>query len=151
MSGPVERAGWLFAVRRPARYLDAVGVHLPGVILAGGLLLAAYLPWQRLPLRACMFLQLTGCPCPFCGYTRGFMDLAHGRWAAAWHGCPLAVALLGALLLVLGWNLAGLAGGVILGRGRLLRPGPRAARVLLALAAALVLGNWAYRIAAGLK
>lgn len=151
MSGPVERAGWLFAVRRPARYLDIVGVHLPGVILSGGILLAAYLPWQRLPFPTCMFLRLTGYPCPFCGYTRGFMDLAQGHWAAAWHDCPLAVALFVAFVLVLAWNLAGLAGGVILGRGRLLRPGPRIARVMLVLAAVLALTNWAYRIAAGLK
>jgi len=40
------------------------------------MLLARYVPFNKLP-PSCMFLRLSGYPCPTCGMTRSVMALAH--------------------------------------------------------------------------
>jgi len=81
--------------------------QLPEVGVAGGgtaVLGAAWvLPqlWARgiNPVPTCLFHQVTGLPCPFCGGTRSFVAMAHGNVAAAAHVYPLGPLL---FLLMLG-------------------------------------------------
>ena len=50
----------------------------------------------------CAFRLLSGVPCPFCGMTTGFAQMAHGNFAAAWRAnlmAPPAFALTIALAL----------------------------------------------------
>jgi hypothetical protein len=63
-------------------------------ILGGGLLATAWvLPelWARglQPIPLCLFHQVTGLPCPFCGGTRSFAAMAHGNLAASAHVFPI--------------------------------------------------------------
>jgi len=44
----------------------------------------------------CLFKQLTGCPCPTCGFTRGSLSLLHGHPVQAWLYNPLLFTFLGA-------------------------------------------------------
>ena len=103
--------------------------------------------WWRLPGPGCLFLRLTGWPCPLCGGTRAFRALAHGDWTAALWTSPLAV-LLGLALGLCGlWHLAALAGWSPPSR---LPAVPRRWRQpLLWLLLAAILANWAYRLGTG--
>lgn len=61
-------------------------------VLAGGCVAGAFLlfwpfpakPWF-LPGGSCLFHQVTGFPCAFCGGTRAAKCLLHQDWAGAWH------------------------------------------------------------------
>lgn len=99
----------------------------------------------------CLFLRLTGYPCPFCGSTRTFVAMGHGHVADALRQSPFAVLLfLGCVLLVL-WS------GIAMLSGRIIFPGERwyagrKGRLLwIAAISVAVLANWIYRIEAGLK
>lgn len=87
------------------------------ILCFGGPLLASFLlplpPADGDAVRAqpydipcCMFRSLTGLPCPFCGLTRSFVSLSHGRWREAF-----LFHLLGPL--VYAGFLAGVLAGVI--------------------------------------
>ncbi|MEA2683536.1 MAG: hypothetical protein QOK05_1864 [Chloroflexota bacterium] len=79
-----------------------------------GLLGAAWvLPslWARgvNPVPPCLFHQVTGQPCPFCGGTRSFAAMAHGNLAAAVHVYPvgpLMFLLVAALVVYSAWAVA---------------------------------------------
>ncbi|OGV43334.1 MAG: hypothetical protein A2X46_06790 [Lentisphaerae bacterium GWF2_57_35] len=139
-------------VERPRSLWDSVGAHFPAALVTGILLLLAiFAPLDRMPIPTCTFLQWTGYPCPFCGSTRAFMDMAQGRYVEAFSGHPWASVLYLLTALVFAWNCAALLGGVVLKKGRLLKP-PRAIRAALwALLAAALLATWFYRLAMGLK
>src|SRR3954467_15254793 len=49
----------------------------------------------------CMFLKMTGCPCPGCGLTRSVMAMMHGQVGESlrWH--PLGPVLLAAMTVAL--------------------------------------------------
>lgn len=133
-------------------YWRVMANHLPWVLLSGGVLLGAFfLPLDRLPVRGCIFLRLTGYPCLSCGWTRGFVAMADGQWLAALHDCPLAVALYGLTALIFAWHAAALILGVSLERGRWLRLDGRQGWLLLGLAGLLALANWGYRLGMGFK
>jgi hypothetical protein len=53
------------------------------------------------PTTLCLFRELTGLPCPFCGGTTAAVNLGHGDVPGALRASPLAVALL------VGWPLVG--------------------------------------------
>ncbi len=138
----------LFRVERPKNYLDVVGAHLPWVLISGFILLAAwFIPFKRIPISVCGFLCVTGAPCPFCGMSRAFASLAHGGWAEVIRQNPLAVALFVLTLLVLVWNLAGLAVRRRISPGPLLVPGRRVAAWLWVIVAAAFVLNWSYVMA----
>ncbi len=144
--------GRLFDVERPRSLWDAVGAHFPLALVSGlALLLALFVPLDKLPFRACTFLAWTGYPCPFCGSTRAFVDMAHGRMAEAFSGHPLAASLYLLTALVFAWHASALLCGVVLKRGRWLSPSPHIRRWLWALLALAVLGSWAWRLAQGFK
>lgn len=126
--------------------------HLIWAALAGSALLAALLlPVEKFSLCSCVFLRLTGYPCPSCGWTRGFVGMAAGQWATVIRDCPLAAALYAATAVVFAWHAAALILGVHLERGPWLRLDGRRGMAALAAAVLLVLANWIYRLAMGLK
>lgn len=135
---------------RPGSYWDTIGAHLPLALVTGlPLLLAAMVPINRLPLKACTFLGLTGQPCPFCGLTRSFWAMAGGDWSFAIYNYPLAAPFYMAVAAVFAWNAVALATGFRLSRGSLLTVGRW--RRLAFWAALLLLGaNWIYRLILGL-
>ena len=139
-------------VERPGRYRAVLARHLPPAVLALGVLLAAaFLPLDRIPYTICTFLRLTGYPCPSCGLTRGFIAMAHGQWLAVLQACPLAALLYVAMALIFAVNAAALLCGVRLTPGRWLKWRARAWVVFLCFFGLLILFNWLYRLALGLK
>jgi hypothetical protein len=145
-------ASVLFHVVRPDAYWRVVVNHAPWVVLAGGVLLAAFfLPLDKFSVRICVFLRLTGYPCPSCGWTRGFVGMANGQWAAVLHDCPLTILLYGFTVIIFAWNAAALLTGVKLERGAWLRLDGNRWLVLLGSFLMLALANWIYRLAIGLK
>ncbi|MFH1968785.1 MAG: DUF2752 domain-containing protein [Verrucomicrobiota bacterium] len=147
--------GLLWNVERPGRaggYRAVLARHLPPALIAGGVLLAvALLRLDRIPWTICTFLRITGYPCPSCGLTRGFIAMAHGQWLAVLHTCPLAALLYAATALVFAVNAAALLCGVRLTPGRWLKWRTRAWVVFLCFFGLLILLNWLYRLALGLK
>ena len=142
----------LFAARWPETFRTVLWRHLPGAVLAGGLLLAAFmLRIGAQPRRVCLFLRLTGRPCLSCGWTRGFIALGAGDWRAALTDCPLTALLFALTALVFAWHAAALLLGVVLERGAWLRLDGRRGRWLLVAAGTLALLNWGYRLAMGFK
>jgi hypothetical protein len=138
--------------RRPRSYWTVVVYHLPLAVLSAVALLLPYaVPVDRLPLIPCVFLHLTGWPCPLCGFTRSFWAFANGHWGFALVNCPLALGVyLGVVLLFL-WNAAALVSGNVLLRGPLLQCPPARYRKITGVVLLLFLLNWGYRLAAGLK
>jgi len=147
--------GLLWSVEHPGHagcYRTVLLHHLPPALIAGGVLLAAaFLPLDRIPYTVCTFLRLTGYPCPSCGLTRGFVAMAHGQWQAVLHACPLAALLYAATALVFAVNAAALLCGVRLAPGRWLKWRAGAWIVLLCFFGLLIVLNWLYRLALGLK
>ena len=123
---------------RQVQWLVAVG---SGLILMA----SALLPFTLIEkIHLCAFRNLTGYPCPFCGLTRAFLMVAHGDVTGAWHLAPLGVPLFALTVLALVWSVAGL-----MSRRKLTTPIPW--RWILPLGAILLLVNWIYRLATGLK
>ena len=95
-----------------------------------------------LGLPPCLFLAVTGLPCPACGMTTAFVHVAHGRLLDAFVAQPF-----GALLALA--SLAGLAAlPVAFLRGvtpRALFDHPRANRIALVLLALFALA-WVYKL-----
>jgi hypothetical protein len=148
----VSNSGWLWNVERPRTYWEVVGVHFAAAFLSGLLLFAAlFVPLDRLPIPSCTFLTLTGYPCPFCGSTRAFVDMAHGRFGAAFLEHPWAAVLYIVTALIFAWNAAALLCGVVLKRGCLLRPSRRISAILWAFVGCSLTATWIYRVVAGLK
>ncbi len=137
---------------RPLSYWDVVGQHLPLSLVTGiALLLSNWVPHDLLPLKHCTFLDLTGYPCPFCGFTRSFWAMAEGDWTFAVQNCPLGGFLYFAVVLVFAWNAIGLLFGIKLVRGSFLRLKQGQGRMAVALVSALFILNWAFRLSLGLK
>jgi hypothetical protein len=137
---------------RPLSYWDVVGVHFPLALVSGIVLFVSrWVPSHLLPLRPCTFLNLTGYPCPFCGFTRSFQAMAHGDWAFALYSAPLALLLYMAVAIVFAWNAAGLLLGIQISFGRSLRLKSHWTRRAMAIFAILLILNWAYRLSLGLK
>ncbi|MDD5678455.1 MAG: DUF2752 domain-containing protein [Kiritimatiellae bacterium] len=147
--------GLLWNVEPPVRaggYRTVLVRHLPLAIIAGGALLGvALLPLDRIPYTICTFLRLTGYPCPSCGLTRGFVAMAHGQWLTVLHTCPLAALLYAATALVFAVNAAALMCRVCLTPGRWLTWRRRTWVIFLCFFGLLILSNWLYRLALGLK
>ena len=141
----------VFRLRRPAAFREVLLAHLPLAALTGVVLAAvAAVNPAKVPFRTCMLLNLTGYPCPFCGFTRGFHSVATGDLATVFHACPAAIPAYAATALVFAWHAAALLCRVRLERGALLRPRRLVRFGLLAVAAAAILANWAYRLSTGL-
>lgn len=141
---------WVLVDRPP--WPDILRAHLPGVAIAGPVLLAArFYPFREHPVITCQFRKWTGHPCPGCGYTRAFQSIARGRVAEAARDAPLSPLLFAGVGLVLVWNVAAIVLRRRLRPGPRAMPGPRAGRVLLATAVLLLAANWIWRLANGLQ
>jgi hypothetical protein len=115
------------------------------------LLLSFLIPINRLVLFECPFLNVTGLPGPFCGFTRSIWAISAGNWVYATVNCPLAWLLYAALVGVLAWN----AGSILVGTKPTSRNMLRLNRLwtnrAIGIVVALVLINWIYRLCLGLK
>lgn len=141
----------LFDWQRPRSYWDVVGAHFPLALPSGlALLISFTVPLRFASLIPCTFMRLTGLPCPFCGMTRSMWALSHGDWAFAFYNSPLACLLYLLLWAVLIYNLSGLAAGVIILPGRILRLSKKHGSAVAGVGLILLLLNWIYRLAMGM-
>jgi len=147
-----EKPSPVLSWNRPHSYWDVVGVHFPLAIVSGiPLLLSNLVSCNLLPLKPCTFLQLTGYPCPFCGFTRSFWAIAQGNWAFAVYNYPLACFVYIFTVLVFAWNTTGLLLGVKIKRGKFLQLTPCQLRWAIIIVIISFILNWAYRLSLGLK
>lgn len=127
--------------RRPV-YLAAL------VVGVGAAAFARWFPRDAILRIPCMFKNLAGIPCPFCGTTRAFLSAGEGSWAHAWHESPLGALLLPGSILLAAWA------AWRLWRSRY-EPPPltpfKFPRWILIGALLAVAANWMYRLAAGLQ
>jgi len=145
-----NRQNWLFSVTYPASYQDVIIQHLPLALISGVILLAAnYLPFEKIHLFKCFFLRLTGYPCPTCGWTRGFISMAHGAFSAVLYDCPLAIGLYIITAIVFACNAVGLMLGLKIGGGYTIKLNKKRISALIGLCFVLILLNWFYRLAIG--
>jgi hypothetical protein len=121
-----------------------LGAVLAAIGVTAGLAVGL-LQLDRLPFSVCVFKAVTGWPCLTCGTTRALALLFARDVPAAFAMNPLATLLAGALL---PW---GVADGLLMLRGRALgvELAPWVGRVARAAAVPLLLGQWAYLVAAG--
>jgi hypothetical protein len=120
-----------------------------GPQLAALALLAAaarWYPWERHPWVYCGWRQLTGRPCPACGYTRAAHAWMQGDWATATFTCP-AIWVVVALVAAVGMlTLIGCA------RRRIWVPGPGwTSPWVWSVVALVVVANWIWRWSHGLQ
>ncbi|RJP93861.1 MAG: DUF2752 domain-containing protein [Desulfobacteraceae bacterium] len=141
----------LFCKRwRPDSFWDVLGFHLPFFLVSGlPLLIAHTIRLNELPLVPCLFIQYSGLPCPFCGYTRSFQAMADGNFVYALNNCPLSCVLYLACLFMFIWNGAAIFSGMRFERGRFLRVILKQRTWFFLLC--LVLMNWGYRLMFGLR
>lgn len=138
----------LFHLSRGLSRWDVAGAHVVVTLLTGiPLAVARFVPLPAMPLPRCTFHAATGWPCPFCGFTRAFVALAHGEWAGAWRDCPLGLVLFLVALALFVPNAAAMILGVRVRAGRWLPAMLRHPKRLLAIGVLLFVANWAYRIA----
>ncbi len=71
-----------------------VAKRYAAVVLVAVLVAALHIPHR--PATLCLFRELTGLPCPFCGGTTAAVRLGHGDVSGALGASPLAVGLLAA-------------------------------------------------------
>jgi hypothetical protein len=123
--------------RWPQWPLWAVLLVLVWLALGGAvILLGRYLGH---PVGLCLFKQLTGIPCPTCGFTRGALNLLHLRVIHAWLCNPLLYSVLGIFFAVTIVR-------VLFGRAVRIHLG-RAERIIAWIVAiVLFFANWAYII-----
>jgi hypothetical protein len=129
-------------LRRNETDHEAVWLADGAVSLAGAWLwLRLKLPWPQ-----CVFLHLTGFPCPTCGATRCFLFLTQGKIARAISMNPLAFCVLAAAGVFAIYAITVLV--FRLPRVRL-RLAPAAARAVRIAVVAALMANWIYLIAVG--
>lgn len=139
-------------IRRPAGLRTVIMHHAPALALVGAaIVLPLFVSLMPFPLHSCMFLRITGYPCPTCGGTRAFIDCLGGDWLAAFRQFPLAVPLYFVTWAFVLWNLAAL-----ISRRSVCVVAHRSFKKLafqwgLRLGTVLLLANWIYRLALGLK
>jgi thiosulfate reductase cytochrome b subunit len=144
-----KKARW-FSWARPQSYWDVVVAHLPLALVTGiPLLLSSLVPLRLLPMIPCTFLQFTGYPGPFCGFTRAFWAISHGAWSDALANCPLAGLLYVLVVFVFVWNASGLWCGLIIKPGTILAINRGQGRYIIGLISVLFLINWVYRLSMG--
>lgn len=123
--------------RRPPWPLWALGIVL---FWAGLGIAAVYLShYYNHPVQLCLLRNLTGVPCPTCGFTRGTLALFEGHFIRAWLYNPLLFSLLGIYGFFLAFR-------IFFTRSVRFRLDPPERSLAWILAAALILANWAYVI-----
>lgn len=137
---------------RPAFFQEGMPApaHLPLFLMAVLPLLVAHaIGLVHLPPVPCLFAEFSGVSCPFCGYTRAFQAMADGDFLFAFTTCPLAYVLYIVCMFMALWNGAALISGSRVKAGKRFWMGfEKHAGLVIA---GLVLMNWGYRLALGLK
>ena len=145
------KIGELVSWFRPISYWDVVVYHFPLALFSGvALFLPCFVAIQSLPLIPCTFLRLTGIPCPFCGFTRSFWAIAHGRWSEAMYTCPLSFGVFFLVVILFLWNVSALAGRRVMYPSNFMTATPFRRRALAGGIFLLFLCNWIYRLTLGL-
>ena len=145
-------SGLFLRIDRCASYREILDQHLPFAIIPGVILATSYcLPLNKISFHLCLFLCLTGYPCPTCGWTRGFVSMAHGDWQSAFYDCPIAAILYVFTAIIFACNMAALICGVRISRGPLLQFNTRKAVLAVIFCFFAVLINWIYRLTMGFK
>jgi hypothetical protein len=130
---------------------DFAGIRLALALTAGiPLLLSFLVPINRLFLFECPFLNITGLPGPFCGFTRSIWAISAGDWTHATVNCPLSWLLYAALAIVFALNVACMLPGIKMTEPRILSLSRVQANRAIGILLALVLLNWLYRLCLGL-
>jgi hypothetical protein len=131
--------------------LDIIGIRLALALTTGiPLLLSFLVPINRLVLFECPFLNITGLPGPFCGFTRSIWAISAGDWVYATVNCPLSWPLYAALVGVFAWNAGHMLLGIKTTRPSILRLNRVRANRVAGITIALVMLNWIYRLSFGL-
>ena len=133
---------------KPSIYWDVVVAHLPIALITGfGLVLPTLVSCDILPLKKCIFLYLTGFPCPFCGFTRSFWAISAGDWYFAVRNCPLSLGVYGLTVALFTWHSTALLLGIRIKSGfyRLFK-----STYTWWIIGAMFFLNWVYRISFGL-
>ena len=115
------------------------------------LLLSFLVPIHRLIPFECPFLNLTGLPGPFCGFTRSIWAISAGNWAYATVNCPLAWLVYAALAGVFAWNAGSILFGIKTTNRNLHGLNRVRANRAMGIVIGLVVLNWIYRLSFGLK
>jgi hypothetical protein len=137
---------------RPSRKLRLRGAALAAPCLAALILSACLVPrkaghgtHEALRLPPCTFFARTGYPCPSCGMTTSFANMARGRVGRAFLAHPFGVVFFVAAVLVALVGLAELLSGQDF--LRLLRPGVWWAIVV----GVALFGGWAFKVVYGMS
>ncbi len=131
----------------PRSRLEILGIRLALALTTGiPLLLSFCAPINRLVLFECPFLNITGLPGPFCGFTRSIRAISAGDWAYATATCPLAWLLYAALIGGFAWNAVCMLPGIKMTSPWILRLTRVQANRAVGIVLALVLLNWMYRL-----
>lgn len=141
-------ARWL-AVRRPGNVGERIYAHLPWFFLSMLVVLLPLLPLTRLPVGECLFLCITGHPCPFCGITRSLCDMAQGHWADAVVNGPLYAAGYLAAVVVALFHGTALASRRVIRLGTYFQPSAGTKSMFWTVLIILLFANWFYRLAVG--
>ena len=100
---------------------------------------------ERLGMPGCSFLATTGYPCPSCGMTRGMVNMARGRIAAAAQLQPFSVLLFSGIVVVAVFAM----GEALTGGDLLTKLHPRIWWVWIGLGG--MLAGWAWVLVTGLR
>lgn len=137
--------------RSPADWPRILAVHLPGLLICGGvLLLAILLPYRDPPFEICTLKRWAEIPCPFCGSTRSFAAAAKGDVVWAWTNSPFACLLFGLTCMAFVWNAGGVVTRSLWLPGRWLKPPVLSRRRVGWALFIAVSANYAYRLMKGL-
>jgi len=90
-------------------------------------------------LQLCTFKDISGIPCPACGFSRGMLSLLQGNVLQAWLYNPLLFSVLGLFFILTAVRL-------LFGRQLQLKPQPGERPLAWIGAIGLVLANWVYII-----
>jgi hypothetical protein len=141
----------LFPHTRSQSRLDIIGTRLALALTTGiPLLLSFLVPINRLVLFECPFLNITGLPGPFCGFTRSIWAISAGDWVYATINCPLSWPLYATWVGVFAWNAGRILFGIKTTRPSILHLNRVRANRAIGIVIALVLLNWIYRLSFGL-
>jgi hypothetical protein len=133
---------------RPGSYWDVAVAHLPMALLTGlGLILPLWVSIQSLPLLKCIFLRVTGVPCPFCGFTRSLWAISSGDWHFAAGNNPLSLGIYALMVVFFAWHSTALLLGFKMTSG--LYQLCKSAYTWWLVGSMFFL-NWVYRIGSGL-
>jgi len=140
---------------RGINYWNNFAVNYFLLVFSGAILaVARFFPIGRFPLGFCLLKNITGFPCPTCGFTRAFCDFANGHWAAGIHLCPFAFLVFLAVAAAFVFNAAVIAASLF--EKRIILPpfcrlSSKRAVILALVLFVLVIANWIYRLAMGLS